>query len=126
MTRVVRASLAWLLEEPFAEIEPGREEDRESLERVEARVHHTAGNRFLLSLTNRNDGATPPLRLRLHLNRPATGVEMQQTTVRFGSDELSPLAGVRLLPGDGGTPIVAVTVPALAARESRSFFADLR
>ncbi len=121
MTRMVRASVAWLLEEPFAQRVTSGEVDPARVERVDVRITQRSGNRFLLSLTNRGDAASTDLRLRVFLNRKVAGVDVERTASTVGRGGIG--RPVFALAADRGE--LMLRTPGLGPGESRSYYLDL-
>ncbi len=118
MTRMVRASAAWLLEEPFAElVSPGRD-----AEGLEVRVTRRSRTRFLLSVTNRGPEPSAPLEIRVHLNRRVDAVTVERTAVSLRPGGLTP--PVYAL-AESGREMTLTSGP-FGADESRSYYLDLQ
>jgi len=112
MDRIVLAMVAWLARRPFAEAV--------SFDSPELVVGIVPGGprRFVLSLTNRADWATPELAFRVHLNRPTAGVDVGLTTI-----ELSGRHAFRATRVESG--VFTLTVPPLEGGSSRSYTLDV-
>ncbi len=118
MTRMVRASTAWLLEEPFAEIDAAGDGEHH----LDARVARRTNTRYLLSISNRGELPSPPFALRVHLNRRVEAVAVERTAVSLRPGGLAtPNATL----ADSGLEMTLES-GSIAAAESRSYYLDLR
>lgn len=121
MTRMVRASVAWLLEEPFAEIEVADDVDPASFEKIDVRLTRRSATRFLLSLTNRGAAESPTLGLRVHLNRHVSHASLELTSVSLRPGGLE-LPVIQLVAR--GTEASFQSSP-IGPGASRSYYLDL-